>query len=618
MNRSLIFLCLKATLLYLLQINTISGQNTVSMEPPFWFNQMKNRTFEILFIGDDLSGAQVKMESGSARIVSTKTAENPKYLFVGIELKNNAKPGFLKFKFSIGEKVQIIEYEIKGKVSLDRGLNPSDLIYLIMPDRFSNGDSTNDFISEMNENFVDRNHMYHRHGGDIKGICNMLGYIEDLGATALWLNPIQENNQPKESYHGYAITDLYKVDPRFGKNEDYVNLSKTCRQRKMKMVMDMVYNHWGNEHPLAIELPFKSWIHAWPEFTRTSYRAETLLDPYASESDQRIMKDAWFDKHMPDLNQRDPYLERYLIQNTIWWIEYAGLDAIRIDTYAYPDQEFLRKLNESVLSEYPDFTLFGETWVQGSPIQAWFTGNNGFSGDMNSSLGGVTDFQLYYAITEGLNEPFGWSEGLTRVELTLSHDVLYEDAYRNVTFLDNHDLSRYYSVMNEDVDLWKMGMGMLLTLRGIPCLYYGTEILMKNFSSPDGLVRSDFPGGWPSDTINKFSPRGRDQRENEAFNFIQTLAQWRKKNEWIGNSKLTQFVPQNGVYVYFRRGEDKSIMVVVNQNDKEIPLDVSRFREETTARDFQFGKDIFTEEVWSLNGVELCPPKSIIILELQK
>jgi glycosidase len=557
------------------------------------------------------------LKKGKAKIIEVTKSESNDYIFVLLELKKKAGPGTLEFEFSSKKATRSFEYTIRPKEEINRGLSPSDLIYLIMPDRFSNGDSANDSFPTLNEGEVNRNNLIGRHGGDLKGILNYLGYIEELGATALWLNPIQENNEPKESYHGYAMTDLYKVDPRLGTNDDYVLLSEKLHAKKMKLVMDMVYNHWGDKHPLMLNKPFQSWVHQWPEFTRTSYRAETLLDPYAAKSDRLIMSDAWFDKHMPDLNQKDPHLSRYLIQNTLWWIEVASLDAIRIDTYAYPDQVFMKSLNEAVLKEYPDFTLFGETWVQGSPIQAWYTGNNGFSSDFNSSLGGVTDFQLYYAITEGLKEPFGWSNGLAKIQLTLSHDVLYEDPFRNVTFLDNHDLSRYFSVINEDRALWKMGMGMLLTLRGTPCLYYGTEILMKNYASPDGLVRSDFPGGWPNDSINKFSPKGRSGIENEAFGFIQTLAQWRKKNTWIGASKLTQFVPQEGVYVYFRSSDDGNIMVVVNQNEKEMPVQLSRFTEMTVDRDLQFGKDILSDTEWSLKGVEVSPPKSIMIFELR-
>jgi glycosidase len=616
MNHLLITRYIISLLAFTITSSALSQIN-FSAEPPFWFTGMKNSGLEILFSGKEIGGCAVKLKKGEAKIIKITKCESEDYVFVYLELKKKAKPGKLEFEFSSEKGTHSFEYTIRAKKDVNRGLTPSDLIYLIMPDRFSNGDTTNDTFSSLNEVVGDRNNLIGRHGGDLKGIMNYLGYIEELGATTLWLNPVQENNEPKESYHGYAMTDLYKVDPRLGTNEDYILLAEKLHTKKMKLVMDMVYNHWGDQHPLMLNRPFASWVNYWPEFTRTSYRAETLLDPYAAESDRNIMSNAWFDKHMPDLNQKDPHLARYLIQNTLWWIEYASLDAIRIDTYAYPDQNFMKKLNEAVLLEYPDFTLFGETWVQGSPIQAWYTGNNGFSDELNSSLGGVTDFQLYYAITEGLKEPFGWSNGLAKVQLTLTHDVLYEDPFRNVTFLDNHDLSRYFSVVNEDRDLWKMGMGMLLTLRGTPCIYYGSEILMKNFASPDGLVRSDFPGGWANDSVNKFSPKGRTVFENEAFNFIQTLAQWRRKNEWIGRSKLTQFVPKEGVYVYFRSSEKSSIMVVVNQNEKEMPLQLSRYKEMTTDKNFQFGKEIISNVDWSMNGVEVSPPKSIMIFELR-
>ena len=325
------------------------------------------------------------------------------------------------------------------------------------------------------------------------------------------------------------------------------------------------------------------------------------------------MSNAWFDKHMPDLNQQDTHLATYLIQNSIWWIEYAHIDAYRIDTYAYPDQLFMKNLNEAVLREYPSFMLFGETWVQGSPVQAWFTGDNGLNANYSSSLHGVTDFQLYFAITNGLNEDFGWENGFRRIEMTLGHDYLYKNPYLNVTHLDNHDLSRFYSMVKEDFSKWKMGMAMLYTLRGIPQIYYGTEILMKNYSDPDAKVREDFPGGWIGDTLNKFNPSNLNEKELEAFLFCQKLGNFRKENSWFGNSRLKQFVPEDNTYVYFRYDDEHLVMCVYNGNAKEQIMDLSRFEEclkgHTKAKNILTGETLVITKSWT------SPPKSVAIFE---
>jgi len=552
------------------------------VDPPFWWTDMANDTLDLTFYDFNIQRYSVTTTSSNTIISKITRPPNKNYLFVQIVIGDNQQPGQLDFIFTDEKKKEKkFPYTLKARENRNqkRGIDPDDLIYLIFPDRFANGDSTNDVVPELNEKKVDRNGLKTRHGGDLKGIMDHLDYIEEIGTTALWINPVLENNQPSESYHGYAATDLYKVDPRFGTNEQYRELADACHTKKIKVIWDVVYNHWGNEHHLFKDLPDSNWVHWFKNFTRTNYRAETLLDPYSSEFDRNIMSNAWFDHHMPDLNQQNKELATYLIQNSIWWIEYAGIDAFRIDTYAYPDQRFMKNLNEAVLAEYPDFMLFGETWVQGSPVQAWFTEANGLNKEFSSSLHGVTDFQLYFAITKGLMENFGWEEGFRRIELTLSHDILYKDPYRNVTFLDNHDLSRYYSMVGEDYNKFKMGMALMYTLRGIPSIYYGTEILMKNYADPDAKVREDFPGGWSADKTNKFNASGRTEQENTAFNFTKKIGRWRKENSWIGRSQLIQFVPENNTYVYFRMDDGNKLICLYNGNDKAMEIDMSRFVE---------------------------------------
>lgn len=589
------------------------------VDPPCWWTGMAMDTIQLTIHGKGIAEYNdVRCSFPGLRIVETTKVPNPNYLFVTAVVLENAQPGVAKIACFKPDTKKPIEttFEIKTRSGYQpKGLQPNDAIYLVFPDRFINGDSQNDAFESMNEKTVDRKGLKSRHGGDLKGIQKGLEYIRNMGFTSVWINPVLENNQPYESYHGYAATDLYKIDPRFGTNELYKEVVNDIHQKGMKVIWDVVYNHWGNANWMFVDLPDSNWVHWHKSFNRTSYRAETLMDPYASNADKKQMTDGWFDYHMPDLNQQDPLLAKYLIQNSVWWIEYAGIDAFRIDTYAYPDQLFMKKLNESLMREYPNFFIFGETWVQGSPIQAWFTKNSPENKSYSSSLHGVTDFQLFYAITKGLNENFGWEEGFRRIELTLAHDLLYENAYNNVTHLDNHDLSRFYSAINEDFVKWKMGISLLLTLRGIPQVYYGTEILMKNYANPDALVREDFPGGWATDSIQKFTSEGRTVRENEAYDYMSRLLLWRKDNAWFGSSKLVQFVPEENTYVYFRMDGTKAVMCVYNMNDKEVELDLSRFTECMQGRTRAL--EITTGARANLSGKLALPAKSNFVYELK-
>ncbi len=586
------------------------------VDPPNWWAGMEHNHIELLFNGTNIQQYTLTLEAANTKIEKITLPPNSNYLIAEIAISGNQQPGDIKFLFK-GKKKKPIEFKysiLKREGDKGQGIDANDLMYMIFPDRFSNGDPSNDVVKGMNETTCDRTNGYARHGGDIQGIINHLDYLDELGIKSLWINPLVENDQPKASYHGYAATDLYKIDPRFGTNDIYVQLNRLCHERGLKVVTDVVYNHWGNEHHLFKDMPDSSWFHWFPTYTKTNYRAEVLLDPYASKADKILMSDGWFDKHMPDLNQSNPHLAKYLIQNSIWWIEYAAVDAYRIDTYAYPDQAFMKQLNDAVRKEYPKFILFGETWVQGSPVQAFFTEENGLNKTFSSSLQSVTDFQLYYAITKGLNEPFGWEESFRRIQMTLAHDILYKDPYRLVTFLDNHDLSRFYSVIGEDEAKFKMGIALIYTLRGIPCIYYGTEILMKNFCDPDSKVREDFPGGWEGDASNKFTTSGRNDKENDAFDFIKTLGQWRKSNNWVGLSKLTQFVPEENTYVYFRYDGQHTLMCLYNGNDKDTTLDLNRFKECVQGK--TGGTNIITGANIKLENKITLPSKSVQLIQL--
>ncbi len=551
--------------------------------PPNWWVGMKHNTLEVMLYDQDIASLTAKINYPGVRLVATTRLENPNYLFITLAISNEAKPGTFNIQLTQDRKV-IKQYPyslLARKKDAQRitQLDASDLIYLIMPDRFANGDASNDVFAEMHQKEINREKMFFRHGGDLQGILDRLDYLEALGVTALWLNPVLENDQPYESYHGYAITDHYAVDKRFGDNALFERLTAACQKRGIKMVMDIIHNHVGDQHWFIQDIPSEDWIHQFDSFTKTTYRAPTLMDPNASEYDKKLMSDGWFDQHMPDLNQKHPQLAKYLIQNNIWWIEYAGVDAYRIDTYAYPDQDFMATWAKAIQTEYPQVHLFAETWVHGAAVQAQFTEDNFLRGDYNSYTPGVTDFQLYYAINEALQQKQGWTNGAARIYYTLAKDFLYEDPKRNVVFLDNHDLSRFYSVIGENKAKFKSGIAFLMTTRGIPMLYYGTEILLKNFTDPDGKVRQDFPGGWATDKTNKFVESGRTKEEQAIFTYVKRLANFRKNSKALTEGKLVQFVPENGIYVYFRIAPTETVLVIMNTHDEATTIGLERYRE---------------------------------------
>ncbi len=593
----------------LIVLNTSFGQTKVF--PPHWWVGMENDTIELLVYNED-GLKQAPAVKGNIQVLSSELAVNPNYAYVKLRL-GNAKPQTLK----IGSGRQAVKFELKSRLGfLPAPLNPADAMYLITPDRFANGDIKNDHPKGFKEGKYGKDKPYGRHGGDIKGIINHLDYIKDLGFNTLWVSPLVTNDQPEESYHGYAFTDHYSIDPRFGSNSDYAELVRQMHSRDMKMVMDVVYNHVGDQHLLFTDLPDSSFFN-WHKgyeggFRQTSYRAATLFDPHASESDKEQFKNGWFVKHMPDLNQRNPHVATFLIQNSIWWIEEFGVDAFRIDTYTYPDQEFMGKLAKSLKREYPGFFLFGETWVHGPEIQSYFPQGNKFNPEQ-TQLDAVTDFTLYYALQEALNQNPGWNEGITKVYYRLAADYLYDRPDLMVTFLDNHDLARALGHNGGDVEKLKTALGMLFTLRGIPCVYYGTEVLMKA-TDGHGLIREDFAGGWPSDTINKFTEQGRSVAENDMFNYIQKLLAYRNTSKALTEGKMTQFVPQDGVYVYFRHSETETVMVVVNANqENEKTMELNRFEELWPKG--SSGKNILSGQPFSGSEIKLAP-KSIQIIEL--
>ncbi len=587
------------------------------IDPPFWWADMKTNKIKLLIHGKNINDCSVKTDQKNIKILKVDKLESPDYLMVSIEIPKTTKAGKYSITFSKNNDGYLYQFELKDRIkTASKGLSSADLIYLLIPDRFANGDTTNDFIPSMAEKYFSRDSAMSRHGGDIQGIINHLDYFKNLNVTALWLTPVWENNQPKASYHGYAPTDHYRVDARLGTTEKYCELVQKAHQKGLKIIMDLVFNHVGNNHWLITEPPSKNIIHNFSLFTMSNFKDATLLDPYASQFDKTIFSNGWFDTHMPDLNQQDSLVSSYLIQNSIWWIELTGVDAIRLDTYAYPDQQFMANWTKAVLNEYPNLGLFGETWVSSVANQAYYSINSGLKNPVKPLLPGITDFQLYNAISNALTKDFGWTDGVAAIYYCLTNDYLYENAFRNVIFLDNHDVSRIFSVVNEDVEKLKMGIAFLLTTRGIPCLYYGTEILMKNFANKHENVRRDFPGGWTTDKIDKFNSDKQTEIEKDIFYYISKLSAYRKNNPVLQTGKLMQFVPKDGIYVYFRYNSDKTVMVIMNQNiDKKI-ITFEPYYE--VLRSFSQAYEIISgKKISELKQISLAG-KSVQILELIK
>jgi neopullulanase len=590
--------------------------------PSFWWIGMKNHFLQVLFHGNDIGGATVTAHYPGVSLTAVHKVENDNYLFLDFNISSKAHPGKIPvhFKFANG-KEYTYSYELKSLNPQDGktralGVNSGDLIYLLMPDRFSNGDTSNDRIPGMLDQTLNVDGLTDRHGGDLKGVMNHLDYLKNLGVTAIWMTPVIENNQRFDSYHGYAFTNYYHVDPRLGTNEDYVDLVKAAHEKGLKIVQDIVCNHMGNDSWLFKDLPMKDWLNQWPNYTQTSFRESPLFDPHGAAIDKKVVSDGWFVRSMPDLNQRNPYVANFLIENAIWWVEYAGVDAYRVDTYIYCDLNFMNRFNNALLRQFPKLHIFGETWVNGVTNQAYFARNNFTNIPFKSDLPGVCDFQSCFALQDALTKPDGWTTGIIEIYRTLAKDFVYQDPMKNVVFVDNHDMSRIFSVVGESLPKFESAFAWLLTTRGIPEMYYGDEILMKNFKAPDGLVREDFPGGWPHDTINKFVAAGRTDTENIAFNFIRTLANYRLHSKAIRFGKLMQYLPENNVYVYFRYDAHSTVMVVMNGNDKTVSLSTNRFSERM--KGFTKAKNIITGE--TINNIDSLsiPAHAPLVLELEK
>lgn len=589
------------------------------IEPENWFAGMKNPQVQLMVYGHNIREAQVSTDYPGARIDSLVRLDSPNYLLIYINL-NGAQPGNMPLTFTQGGSKKRVMYAIKPRTMQGedrKGFTNADVLYMLMPDRFANGNPKNDVVKGMRDELCNRNEPSLRHGGDIEGIRQHLDYFKELGVTALWFTPLLENDRPADegkysTYHGYATTNYYRVDPRFGTNDDYKALVSEAHQKGLKVVMDMIFNHCGDYHPWNLDAPSKDWFNNPNYGLQTSYKLTPVLDPYASKVDMRETVDGWFVKSMPDLNQRNPHLMRYLIQNSEWWIETVGIDGIRMDTYPYADRDAMALWMKTLNDEYPNFNTVGETWVTEPAYTAAWQKDSKLS-KTNSNLKTVMDFAFFDRLSMAKHEETDdWWKGLNRIYNVLCYDYLYTNPSSVMAFIENHDTDRFLG-NGKDSTALKQAYALLLTMNRIPQLYYGTEVLMNGTKEvTDGNVRKDFPGGFPGDTHNCFTREGRTRAENAMFDWTSRLLHWRQGNEAISKGKQTQFIPWHGVYVLARQYKGKNVMTILNGKKQAAKMEVGRYAEiigtHTTARNVITGQAVDLSK-----DIELTPRETLII-----
>ncbi len=589
------------------------------LEPSFWWRGFEHSELQLMVYGPAIADLTPSIDYPGLSITRVERTDNPNYLFVYVDISASARAGSFDIKFSSNTDVISYPYTLLDKnpdPAHAKGYTNADTVYLITPDRFANGDTGNDNLPGMGD-VVNRSQPKDRHGGDLKGISDQLDYISDMGFTAIWLNPVLENHMPKSSYHGYSTTDYYRVDPRFGSNEEYRNLVANSRDKGIGMIMDMIVNHIGGNHWWMSDLPARDWLNFPDQYVESSHEHDSVQDPYASDYDRKLFTDGWFVPTMPDLNQRNPLLADYLTQNALWWIEYLGLAGIRVDTYAYPDKYFMSEWTRRIMEEYPNFNIVGEESNR-NPIAVsyWQRGKQNYDGYV-SYLPSLMDFALQESLVKSLvaARP-AWGSSWDPLFRTLANDYIYADPSALMIFPDNHDMDRIYTQLNEDYDLFRMAMVYLLTMRGTPQLFYGTEILMSHTGTTnDGIRRSDFPGGWPGDTKSAFSGEGLSAKEKQAQSFIRQLLNWRKNKTVIHNGKLMHFTPHQGVYAYVRFDDTDKVMVILNKNEKPVILDKTRYAEQLTGHNL--AHDVLTGARLDLSDPIEIPARGVLLLELE-
>ncbi len=611
-----------------------AGGRIARVEPLSWWVGMQTPLC-LLVNGDNIAACDVRVEGGrGVEVKAVHKADSPNYLFVDVVVKPNAEAGRYWLVFSDGEREFKRAYDIAGRAagSAERGsFTAADVIYLLMPDRFANGDEANDSTADMSEKAA-RDEFYGRHGGDIQGMIDHLDYIADLGATTVWSTPLLEDNQPQESYHGYACTDYYRIDPRFGSNELYREYVERAHEKGLKVMMDIVTNHCGTAHWWMEDLPFKDWVHLFPEYTGTNICFSTNMDTNASKHDLNVQESGWFVPSMPDMNLDNPYTLAYFKQWAVWWIEYAGLDGLRVDTYPYNEKEPMSEWCRAVRREYPHLNIVGECWTSSAPQLAFWQGGNPNKDGFDTSLPAIMDFPLFDAICAALpcDNP-GWGQGMTRIYDCLSHDFVYHDLGNMMIFADNHDVNRIGDTTGGNIRRQKIAMAMMATMRGIPQLFYGDEMMFRSadLSQWHGGLRVDFPGGWAGDKENFFTAEGRaaaghntDGKRVKAgqiagmHDFTRTLLQWRKGKEVIHSGKTLHFMTRDNTYAYFRYNDTDAVFVYINNSPEPRRIPWENYAEigATLTR----GRNVVTGEAVTVDAGTVAEPQSVLIVEYKR
>ncbi len=611
-----------------------AGSRVERVEPLSWWTGMKT-PLQLLVRGENISSCNVRMEGGKGVSASAvHKADSPNYLFVDVEISQNAAPGTYWIVFDNGSEIFKYPYEIAARCegSAERkSFTTGDMIYLIMPDRFANGDPTNDATEDTAEKPA-RDEFFGRHGGDIQGIMDHLGYIADLGATAIWNTPLLLDNEPEGSYHGYACADYYHIDPRFGSNELYRDFVGKAHENGLKVIMDIVTNHCGTAHWWMDDLPFKDWIHVFPEYTGTNVCFSTNMDPNASKYDLNLQESGWFVPSMPDMNLDNPFVLHYFVQWAVWWIEYSGLDGFRVDTYPYNEKIPMSEWCASVLNEYPNFNIVGECWTSSIPQLAYWQGGNANKDGFDSHLPSIMDFPLQEAIWKAVpTDSHGWGEGMTRVYDCLSHDFVYHDLSRMMIFPGNHDTDRIGDVLKHNADRHKIVMTMMATMRGIPQIFYGDEMMFvsKDKSQGHGGLRVDFPGGWQGDKVDLFTPEGRASAAvntdgkpvaeglmAELHDYTQKLFQWRKGKKVIHDGKTMHFLSRDNTYAYFRYDDTDAVFVFINNSRGKKNVPWSHYAE--IAEGLHDGRNVLTGEAAEVNDSTVVGPRQALVVEYKR
>ncbi len=600
-----------------LQAATVNIQH---IHPLHWWVGMSDPELQIMLHGDNISQYEPVLRAQGVKLLRTERATNPNYLFLYVDTRS-AQPQTFQILLKEGTKVRkTLPYKLEARQTLKRSaFNASDVLYLLMPDRFASGNSKLNNVPGLKEPKVDLSNPDGRHGGDIAGLRSKLPYLQDLGATAVWPTPMLINDMPSHTYHGYAITDYYQIDPRMGSNEEFKELVADCHRHGIKFIMDWVFNHCGNENFIFRDRPSDDWFNYNSQYTQTNYRLATLTDTHASQHERKLAQDGWFVKNMPDLNQRNPAVKTYLIQASIWWTEYADIDGIRQDTYPYADFQAMSEWNQRMEKEYPGFNIVGETWINNSVSVSYWQKDSKLAAPRNTQLKTVMDFPLMYALEQAVDEETDdWDKGLARVYNCLSQDIVYADPMHLLTFLDNHDTDRFASSPEKAKNLrrYQQALTLLLTLRGIPQLYYGDEIGMAaNREKGDGVLRANFPGGFNDGQANAFTTEGRDSLQNAYFDFARRLLQWRKGNTAISEGKLTQFTVKNGVYVYARTSNNRHIVVLVNGKNEERKVELEHYAEVFPAKT---AYDVFAQKQVTWDKELNLEPKGVMILDFSR